>query len=81
VNRVVPTVFKVVPLRVGVDEAGTALFTSVLGLGTAAGVTLALVRKARVLVWVIVGLLLLVRRGLNVRRLLEDEEIRSETSH
>lgn len=79
VNRVITVVFKVVPLRVGVDEAGTALFTNVLGLGTAIGVTLALVRKGRVLVWVLSGLLLVVRRGLNVRRLMEDEEIRSLT--
>jgi hypothetical protein len=77
VNRVITVVFKVVPLRVGVDEAGTALFTRVLGLGTTVGVTLALVRKARVLVWVIVGLLLLVRRGLSVKRLMEDREIRA----
>ncbi len=67
VNRVITIVFKVVPLRVGVDEAGTALVTNVLGLGTATGVTLALVRKGRVLVWVIVGLMLMVRRGLGVR--------------
>jgi hypothetical protein len=76
VNRVITIVFKVVPLRVGVDEAGTALFTNVLGQGTATGVTLALVRKARVLVWVIVGLLLLVRRGLGVREIMKDEKSR-----
>lgn len=78
VNRVITVVFKVVPLRVGVDEAGTALFTRVLGLGTTVGVTLALVRKARVAVWVVVGLLLLVRRGLSVRKLMEDRELRIE---
>ncbi len=75
VNRVITIAFKVVPLRLGVDEAGTALVTRALGLGTAAGVTLALVRKARVLVWVAAGLLLLVRRGLTVRQVLEDREL------
>ena len=40
-------VFKFVPLRLGVDEAGTAVFTQVLGLGSQTGVTLAIVRKAR----------------------------------
>lgn len=79
VNRVITAVFKVVPLRIGVDEAGTALFTNVLGLGTTIGVTLAIVRKGRVLVWVLIGLLLLVRRGLSVRRLMEDEEMRTLT--
>lgn len=74
VNRVITVVFKFVPLRVGVDEAGTALVTSVLGLGTATGVTLALVRKARVIAWVLVGLTLLVRRGLTVRGILAEAE-------
>jgi hypothetical protein len=63
-QRVVNVAFRIVPLRVGVDEAGTALVSSALGLGPAAGVTLALVRKARVLSWTAVGLVLLVRRGL-----------------
>lgn len=75
VNRVITVVFKVVPLRLGVDEAGTALVTHALGLGSATGVTIALVRKARVLVWVAAGLALLVRRGLSVRRVLEDREL------
>ena len=32
-NRLIQVVFKFVPLRLGVDEAGTAVFTQVLGLG------------------------------------------------
>jgi len=75
VNRVITAVFKIVPLRLGVDEAGTALFTNVLGLGTTIGVTLALVRKARVIVLVTSGLVLLVRRGLSLRRILTDETL------
>jgi hypothetical protein len=55
----------VVPLKLGVDEAGAALVAHALGLGSAAGVTLALVRKARVLTWTLVGLGLLIRRGLS----------------
>jgi hypothetical protein len=35
VNRVITVVFKFVPLRVGVDEAGSALLTAALGLGPA----------------------------------------------
>lgn len=68
-NRVVNVVFRFVPLRMGVDEAGSALMTNVLGLGTAAGVTLAVVRKARVLCWSAVGIVLVLRRGLSVRAL------------
>ena len=63
-NRLLAAAFKVVPLRIGVDEAGTAAVAELLGLGGAAGVTLAIVRKARMLVWMTAGVLLLVRRGL-----------------
>jgi hypothetical protein len=63
-NRLITVVFKFVPLRLGVDEAGTALFTQVLGLGSQTGVTLAIVRKARVLFWTAAGAILLVREGL-----------------
>lgn len=67
VNRVINVIFKFVPMRVGVDEAGTALFTKVLKFGTTVGVTLAIVRKARVIVWTAIGVAILVRRGLSLR--------------
>lgn len=59
VNRVLNIAFAFVPALVGVDEAGTGLLTNVLGLGTTAGVTLAIVRKARMLIWIGLGLLFL----------------------
>ena len=46
------------------------MFADLLSLGTAMGVTLAIVRKARILTWMAIGLLFLVRRGLSVRRML-----------
>ncbi len=67
VNRVINVIFKFIPLRVGVDEAGTGLFTKALQLGTTSGVTLAIIRKARVVVWTAVGVVLLVRQGLSLR--------------
>ncbi|HZH33184.1 MAG TPA: lysylphosphatidylglycerol synthase domain-containing protein [Pyrinomonadaceae bacterium] len=67
VNRVINVIFKFVPMRVGVDEAGTGLFTRVLKFGTTVGVTLAIIRKARVIFWTAVGVAILVRRGLGVR--------------
>jgi hypothetical protein len=67
VNRVINVIFKFVPMRVGVDEAGTGLFTKVLKFGTPVGVTLAIVRKARVIVWTAIGITLLMRRGLSLR--------------
>jgi Carboxypeptidase regulatory-like domain len=62
VNRVVTMVFKMLPLRVGVDEVSASLFAARVDLSPATGITLALVRKLRLLVWSAVGLALLVRR-------------------
>ena len=69
VNRVIIVVFKFIPFRTGVDEAGTGMLSKVLGFTTAIGVTLAIVRKARDLFWTGVGVLLIIRRGLSLRNL------------
>jgi len=63
-NRLIQVVFKIVPLRLGVDEAASAWFTGILGLGPTTGVALAIVRKVRVLFWTAVGGVLLIREGL-----------------
>jgi hypothetical protein len=63
-NRLTQVVFKFVPMRLGVDEAGSGLLITVLGYTSAVGVTLAIVRKVRMLCWTLVGVLLLARRGL-----------------
>jgi hypothetical protein len=76
VNRLITVIFKFIPMQIGVNEAGTALVTQVLGLGASIGVTLGVVRKIRMLVWSSVGILLLVRRGSSARRILEDAERR-----
>jgi hypothetical protein len=64
VNRAITVVFKFVPLRLGVDEAGTELLTRTLALPVGVGVTMAIVRKARVLAWCAVGVAVLAQRGL-----------------
>lgn len=64
VNRTITAVFKFVPLRLGVDEAGTELLTRTLGLDAGLGVTMAIIRKGRMLTWTAVGVAVLVRRGL-----------------
>jgi hypothetical protein len=56
VNRTITIAFQFVPLWLGVDEAGTGVVTTALRVGGAAGVGLALVRKARVVVWTGLGL-------------------------
>jgi hypothetical protein len=69
VNRVINVVFKFVPLRTGIDEAGTGMLARVLGFTTAIGVTLAIVRKGRDIFWTAVGVAFMIRRGLSLRRL------------
>jgi hypothetical protein len=59
VNRVVTVVFQILPMRVGVDESSAALSAGGLDLGAATGVSLALVRKLRLLFWSTVGIVLL----------------------
>jgi glycosyltransferase 2 family protein len=61
-GRLIVVAFKFVPYRLGVDEAGTALVARALAMDPAVGVTLAFVRRLRILVWNAVGLILLAAR-------------------
>jgi hypothetical protein len=72
VNRVITMVFKFVPLRAGIDELGTGQLARVLAFGTTAGVTLAVVRKARMLFWMALGVALLAARGLSLRAVTDE---------
>jgi putative ABC transport system permease protein len=56
--------FGFVPATIGVYEGGTELILRTLGFASAAGVTLAIVRKAGSVLWTGIGLLILVRRTL-----------------
>jgi hypothetical protein len=60
-GRLVTVVFKFVPDRLGVDEAGAAIVARALALDPASGIALALVRKLRIVVWNAVGLAVLAR--------------------
>lgn len=68
VNRLLTVVFKFVPLRLGVDEAGTAGFATIIGVAAQTGLSLAIVRKVRMLFWAAAGGLMLVRAGFNFRQ-------------
>lgn len=74
VNRIINVVFKFVPLRLGVDEAGSGWITNILKLGKASGVTLAIIRKARIICWTALGVALLVRRGLSLNDVAEESQ-------
>lgn len=67
-----------VPGNVGVREGGTVAIVSLFGLAAVTGLNLALIRRARALVWVAVGALLLIRQGLSP--LTRDEPSKRETS-
>jgi hypothetical protein len=74
VNRIINVVFKFVPLRAGVDEAGSSWVTKVLKFGVTTGTTLAIIRKARVICWTALGVAFLVRRGLSTQAVAEETQ-------
>ncbi len=74
VGRVINVVFKVVPLKIGVDEMSASIVAEAIGYTNATGLTFALVRRARLIVWTIPGLVLLARRGLSMKRVIEQAE-------
>jgi len=61
-GRGVSIMFKMVPMRVGVDEASAALIATRLAIAPSTGVMLALVRKLRVLFWTALGLVVIAVR-------------------
>ncbi len=60
-GRFVTIAFKFIPYRLGIDEAGSGAVAQVIGMGPAAGVTLALVRRLRIMVLNVFGLIRLAR--------------------
>ncbi|MCY7377212.1 MAG: flippase-like domain-containing protein [Pyrinomonadaceae bacterium] len=68
-SRVITIVFKLVPFLIGVDEAGAQFVAQTLALGAGVGVTLAIVRKGRILFWTAIGLLLIAKRGLSLKEI------------
>ncbi len=74
-NRLITVIFKFVPLRFGVDEWGTAGLAPYVQIDPVVGTTLAIARKARMAIWALAGIALLVREGLSTRRILEDAQL------
>lgn len=67
VSRLITIVFKIVPLTIGVDEAGAQFVGEAFALAAGVGVTLAIIRKGRILFWTAIGLLLMIKRGVSFR--------------
>lgn len=69
VSRFVTILFKLVPFVIGVDEAGAQFVGQTVALGAGVGVTLAIIRKGRVLFWTAIGAALIIKRGLSLREI------------
>ncbi|HEX7956716.1 MAG TPA: ABC transporter permease [Pyrinomonadaceae bacterium] len=60
-TKVINLVFSFVPATIGVYEGGTGFILRTLGYSVATGLTIGIVRKASMIVWALVGLVMLVR--------------------
>jgi len=58
-DRAIIIAFKFVPFRLGIDEVASGGMAAILGMPTATGVVLALIKKVRSIFWVGVGLALI----------------------
>ncbi len=67
VSRMISIVFKLVPFLVGVDEAGARFVAETVSIGAGIGITLAIIRKGRVLFWTAIGLGLIIKRNISLR--------------
>lgn len=74
VSRLITIVFKLVPFLIGVDEAGAQFVAETLALAAGVGVTLAIIRKGRILFWTAIGMILIVRRELSLIEILRHGE-------
>lgn len=78
VSRVVTITFKLVPFAMGVDEAGSQFIAENLSLGIAVGLTIAILRKGRILFWAIIGVLIILKRGITLAEILRHAEAATE---
>jgi hypothetical protein len=67
VTKIVNTAGLLVPARLGVSEGGSAVLADALGFAASHGLSLALMRRVRALIWAAVGLALLPRQEARAR--------------
>lgn len=67
VSRLITILFKLIPFVLGVDEAGAQFVGETVGLAVGVGVTIAVIRKGRILFWVAIGMVIIVKRGFSFR--------------
>ena len=66
VSRLITVIFKLIPFVIGVDEAGAQIIGDTVALAAGVAVTLAIIRKGRILFWTAMGWLLIIKRELSV---------------
>jgi hypothetical protein len=66
VSRAVTVFFKLVPFVIGVDEAGAQLVAEAVTVSAGVAVTLAIIRKGKLLFWSTMGMFFLAKRGLGL---------------
>ena len=67
VSRLITVIFKLIPFVIGVDEAGSQFIADTLALAAGVGVTLAIIRKGRIIFWTAMGWMLIIKRELSFR--------------
>ncbi len=72
VSRLIAILFKLIPFVIGVDEAGAQFVGETVALAAGVAVTIAIIRKGRMLFWTLVGATLIIKRGLSLRDVLRD---------
>ena len=80
VSRLLTIVFKLVPFLIGIDEAGAQFVAKTVAMGATVGVTLAIIRKGRILFWTAIGIILIAKRGLSISEIVNDESAAASQS-
>ncbi len=76
VSRLVTILFKLIPFMIGVDEAGAQFVGQTVGLAAGVGVTIAIIRKGRILFWTAMGMILIVKRGITFKEVSRGADIK-----
>lgn len=77
VSRLITILFKLIPFMIGVDEAGAQFVGQTVGLAAGVAITIAIIRKGRILFWTAIGMALIVKRGLTLNDLTRDTTART----
>jgi hypothetical protein len=77
VSRLVTILFKLIPFMIGVDEAGAQFVGQTVGLAAGVGVTIAIIRKGRILFWTAIGMILIVKRGITFKEVSSEADIKA----